>query len=124
LVIRPLPFVKGCYNKSMTSYTHLELNKDVPTPSGYYNPLKEVKINLDGRDILYTVNNAVIESSCCGANEYASATVPGYILGWHAEKTESGMPVTLVEPRRDEKARQAIRKLIRNNENIALTDFW
>ncbi len=51
----------------MGKYTHLELNKDVLTPSGYYNPRKEVRMSYNGREVLYTVSEAVIESSCCGA---------------------------------------------------------
>ncbi len=108
----------------MSKYTHLELNKDVPTPSGYYNPMKEVRVNYNGREVLYTVSEAVIESSCCGANDYASAQVPGYIVGWKAERNGQGMPVTITEPITDESTRDTIRKIIKNNENIILTDFW
>jgi hypothetical protein len=108
----------------MSKYTHLELNKDVPTPSGYYSPQKEVKINLDGREVLYTVSEAVIESSCCGMNDYCSAQVPGYILGWKAEKNDEGLAVSTIETITDENTRAAISKLIRNNEHIILTEFW
>jgi hypothetical protein len=108
----------------MNKYTHLELNKDVPTPSGYYNPQKEVRINYNGREVFYTVSEAVIESSCCGVNDYCSVTIPGYIVNWKLEKDNIGQPVSLVEPVTDEAARDAIRKIIRNNENILLTDFW
>ncbi len=108
----------------MSIYTHLELNKDVPTPSGYYSPLKEVRLNYNGREVLYAVSQAVIESSCCGANDYASAQVPGYIVGWKVQQNKQGMPVSIIEPITDEKDRDEIRRIIRNNENIALTDFW
>jgi hypothetical protein len=108
----------------MTKYTHLELNKDVPTPSGYYAPQKEVKLNYEGREVLYTVSEAVIESSCCGAGDYCSAQVPGFILGWRVEKSDTGLPVSLIDPITDENTRRAISKIIRNNENIILTEFW
>lgn len=108
----------------MSSYTHLELNKDVPTPSGYYSPRKEVRLNYNGREVLYTVNEAVIESSCCGANDYCSITIPGYVVGWKAGKNSQGLPVSLIEPVTNENDRDAIRKIIKNNENIILTEFW
>jgi hypothetical protein len=108
----------------MTKYTHLELNKDVLTPSGYYSPQKEVKLNFDEREVLYTVSQAVIESSCCGASDYYSAQVPGYILGWRVEKNDKGLPVSLIEPISDQNTRDAISKIVRNNENIILTEFW
>jgi hypothetical protein len=111
-------------SKAVIKYTHLELNKDVPTPSGYYSPQKEVKLKHNGREVFYTVSEAVIESSCCGANEYGSVQVPGFILGWRVEKNDQGLPVSLIEPVTDENTRDAIRKIIRNNENIILTEFW
>jgi hypothetical protein len=108
----------------MTKYTHLELNKDVFTPSGYYAPQKEVKLSYNGREVLYTVSQAVIESSCCGVSDYCSAQVPGYILGWRVEKNDTGLPVSVIDPITDANAREAISKIIRNNENIILTEFW
>ena len=108
----------------MTSYTHLELNKDVATPSGYYNPRKEVRFDYNGREVLYTVNEAVIESSCCGVNDYCSITIPGYVVGWKTEKNSRGLPVSLIEPVTNENDRDAIRKIVSNNENIILTEFW
>ncbi|OGN99784.1 MAG: hypothetical protein A2Y90_01270 [Chloroflexi bacterium RBG_13_52_12] len=108
----------------MSKYTHLELDKDVPAPSGYYTPQKEVKLPYNGREVLYTVSQAVIESSCCGASDFSSVQVPGYILGWRVEKNNSGLPVSLIEPIADEIARDAIRKIIKNTEHIAMTEFW
>jgi hypothetical protein len=108
----------------MSKYTHLQLNTDVPTPSGYYNPQKEIKLLYNGREVLYTVSEAVIESSCCGASDYCSAQVPGYILGWKAETNDNGLPVSIIEPITDENTRGAISGIIKNNENILLTEFW
>jgi hypothetical protein len=98
----------------MSIYTHLELNKDVPAPSGYYTPQKEVKIDYHGREVLYTVSQAVIESSCCGASDFSSALVPGYIKKWRAGKNRDGFPVTEVEPVTEEADRDAIRKIIKD----------
>ena len=108
----------------MNRYSHLELNKDVPAPSGYYTPGKEVRLKYNGREVLYTVSQAVIESSCCGSSDFQSAQVPGYIVAWHAEKTKEGLPVSLVEPITNESAREAIRKIIKDTENVSQTEFW
>jgi hypothetical protein len=108
----------------MSQYTHLELKKDVPTPSGYYTPQKEVKINYNGREVLYTVSQAVIESSCCGISDFSSALIPGYIKEWQARKDKDGFMVTDVEPVVDEVARDAIRKIIKDTEHIYQTEFW
>jgi hypothetical protein len=108
----------------MTKYTHLALNKDVATPSGYYIPCKEVRLKYGGREVLYTVSQAVIESSCCGAGDFWSALVPGYIIGWRVGKNNDGRPVSLIEPIDDETTRDDIRKIIKDTEHINRTEFW
>jgi hypothetical protein len=108
----------------MSQYTHLELKKDVRTPSGYYTPQKEVKISYGGREVLYTVSQAVIESSCCGVSDFSTALVPGYVKEWKARKNHDGFPVTETEPVTDETARDAIRKIIKDTEHIYQTEFW
>jgi hypothetical protein len=108
----------------MTKYTHLELNKDIPAPSGYYTPQKEVRLKYDGREVLCILNQAVIDSSCCGVSNFASALVPGFIVKWHLEKNREGIPVSDVEPISDEKIRDAIRKIIKDTEHITRTEFW
>jgi len=110
--------------KVMTKYTHLELNKEVAAPSGYYTPCKEVRLKYNGREVLYTLSQAVIESSCCGDGDFSSAQVPGYIVKWHAEKSKDGHPVSLVEPVTDASAREAIREIIKSTENVSQTEFW
>jgi hypothetical protein len=108
----------------MTKYTHLEINKDVPTPSGYYTPQKEVRLKYDGREVFYVLSQAVVESSCCGANDFNSALVPGYIVGWHVDKNTDGNLVSLVEPISDEPTRDAIRNMIKEKESVTQTEFW
>jgi hypothetical protein len=108
----------------MTKYAHLELNKDVPAPSGYYTPQKEVRLKYDGREVLYTVSQAVIDSSCCGVSDFNSALVPGFIVKWHMEKNKEGIPVSEVEPIADEKVRDDIRKIIKETEHVTRMEFW
>jgi hypothetical protein len=108
----------------MSTYTHLELNRDIAAPAGYYTPVKEVRTRLDGREVLYVVSQAVIVSSCCGAADFASVLVPGYIVRWRAGTDKDGLPVSEVEPIKDEKVREQVRRTIRENENITQTEFW
>ena len=108
----------------MKKYTHLELNNDIIAPSGYYTPQKEVRLKYDGREVLYTINRTVIECSCCGATSYNSALIPGYIIGWQTEKDEAGNPVSEVEPILSEEVRDAIRKIIKEIEQVSQTEFW
>ncbi len=108
----------------MSRYTHLELNHDILAPSGYYTPLQEVRLKYGGREVLYTVSRAVVECSCCGACNFNAALVPGYIIRWRAEKNEEGNYISEVEPVAEEKAREDIRKIIKDQEFISQTEFW
>jgi hypothetical protein len=109
---------------AMTKYTHLEINKDIPAPAGYYTPQKEVRLKYDGKEVLYVLRQGCIETSCCGVGSFCSAQVPGYIVSWHAEQNQDGLPVSLVEPITDEATRDTIRKIIKDNEHITQTEFW
>jgi hypothetical protein len=108
----------------MTKYVHLELDRDVLAPSGYYTPRKEVRLKYDGREVLYVLSQAVIESSCCGASDFNSALVPGFIVRWRGEMNKDGLPVSEVEPISEEKTRDDIRKIIKDTEHVSRTEFW
>ena len=112
---------------SMTStkYTHLELDKDVEISiAGYYTPQKEIRLKYNGRDVLYVIGQAVIESSCCGPASWKYALVPGYIINWQNTKNEAGLLVSEVELISDEEARENIRRIIKTTEDASLIDFW
>jgi hypothetical protein len=108
----------------MTSYTHLELDRDIKAPSGYYTPQKEVRLKYDGREVLYTVSHAVIESSCCGASDFVSAQVPGFILEWQGETNRNGLAVSEIEPITDIRVQNHIRKIIKETEGLSQVEFW
>jgi len=108
-----------------TEYTHLELNEDYPTGiAGYYTPQKEVRLKHNGREVLYVIGQAVIESSCCGVGRWLYATVPGYIVNWQNKKSEAGLPVSEVEPILDEEAQKKIRQIIQTSESAPQIGFW
>lgn len=106
-------------------YTHLELDKDYPSGiAGYYVPQKEVRLKYDGREVLYVIGKAVIESSCCGTGNWMYAIVPGYIINWQKKRNETGLPVSDVEPILDEEAQGKIRKIIQTSESDCPIGFW
>jgi len=109
-----------------TKYTHLELGKDVIFGiAGYYTPQQEVRLKYDGREVLYTIGQVVLESSCCGTpGSWTYTIVPGYIINWQNTKNEDGLPVSEVEPIRDNKEKADIRQAIEACEDTFLIDFW
>ncbi len=108
----------------MTKYTHQELNCDIAVPAGYYTPTREVRLKYNGQEVLYVLNQSVIDHSCCGVTDFASALVPGYIVKWKAENTPSGNDISLVEPITDLDTRDKIRDIIREKEHVPQVEFW
>lgn len=107
-----------------TKYTHQELDKEVRAISGYYTPLKEVRLKYDGKEVLYVVGYVSIEASCCGASSWTYVLVPGYVMHWQKERNANNMLVTDVEPVTTDTDKDAIRKLIREAEKIQPVEFW
>lgn len=108
----------------MVKYTHLELNRDIEAPAGYYTPQKEVRLPHNGREVLYVISQAVVDSSCCGTADYRGALVPGYIVRWQEETNKEGIPVSDVEPITDKAVQDEIRKIIREREHVSQAEFW
>ena len=108
-----------------TKYTHLELDKEVVAGmAGYYIPQKEVRLKYDGREVLYVLGRAVIESSCCGTGNWVYAIVPGYIVNWQTAKNDDGLPVSEVEPVQDEQSKESIKRIIETTEEAFPIGFW
>jgi len=105
-------------------YTHLELGKDASAIAGYYTPEKEVRLEYDGREVLYVIGKVEIESSCCGVGSWRYAVVPGYIVSWQNAKNEVGLPVSEIEPITDRGARNSIRQIIQADEGVSQIEFW
>ena len=105
-------------------YTHQELNKDVYALSGFYTPWKEVRLKYNNREVLYIIGHVVVESSCCGAANWSYALVPGYIVNWQKGSNEAGLPVSEVESISDEAARNDVREIIEETEDIYAIEFW
>ena len=108
----------------MRKYTHLQLHGDVEAPAGHYTPLKEEKLEYQGRKILYIVGQAAIDSSCCGRAHYRYVIVPGYITKWQKETNEAGLPVTEVEPISDKASLKEIAAVIQATEHVFQIEFW
>ncbi|MDD4859195.1 MAG: hypothetical protein PHR56_03205 [Dehalococcoidales bacterium] len=108
----------------MADYTHLPINEQIDSLAGYYVPLKEVRLEYKGREVLYMIGQAVVEASCCGFQNRAYALVPGYIVKWQNKTTDKGLPVSEVEPIADDDAQEAVKKTIRQTEQVDQIDFW
>jgi len=106
-------------------YTHIKLDQECNCLAGYYAPQKEVRLEYNGREVLYVVGKAVIEAACCSApGTWAYILVPGYIVNWQSRTNEAGLPVSDIEPISDKAVQQEIKRIIREAESIPQVDFW
>ena len=82
---------------SVFEFVHPELNRRVEFFGGGYLFIEEGRLDYRGKEVLYFVGMAGIESSCCGAGGCAFIKVPGYIRTWKKRRTETGQSVSEVE---------------------------
>lgn len=104
-------------------YTH-ELQVEYHSISGRYEPEKEEKILVDGKEVLYVVGNAVMDSSCCGPWGCRYALVPGYVVKWKYKKDDKGNPVSLVKTLINVDVSKELAQLLKAKEGVMQVQFW
>lgn len=104
-------------------FTHPELNCEVTAIGGHYVWVKEDRLPFDGREVLYLVGYAVLDTTCCGVGGFAWALVPGFVVEWKSGLSPEGRPVSRVERIRDEAIRAEIRRRIRDSERVHQVNF-
>ena len=110
-------------NGALKEYTH-ELNREVHFISGHYQLEREERIERNGRELIYVIGTAIVESGCCGPYGCRYALVPGYLLHWKNKKNIEGSAVSAVEPIRDEKIRKELTELLEQRELVSQVQFW
>ena len=103
-------------------YTH-ELNREVRSISGGYEFEREGNLQIDGREVLYVVGNAVVDSSCCGVGGCRYALVPGYVRQFKTRQDEQGLWISEVEPIIDRATRQEITRVLKEKEIVQQVQF-
>jgi len=103
-------------------YTH-ELNREVRSISGGYEFEREGNLQIDGREVLYVVGNAVVDSSCCGVGGCRYALVPGYVRQFKTRQDEQGLWISEVEPIIDMATRQEITRVLKEKEIVQQVQF-
>jgi hypothetical protein len=105
-------------------YVHAELGQEVRSITGYYIPEKEVKLKYKSKEVLYVFGAAVVDNSCCGAGGCGYALVPGYLVKWKTKRNKDGLPISEVEPIRDDEVQQEIAAMIKKKEAVNDVNFW
>jgi len=111
------------YDVNSQYYTHPILEEEITAIGGHYVLAKEVRLPHHGREILYLVGYAVLDSTCCGVGGCAYAIVPGFVLDWKFKKDLADRPVSEVNPIQDPLVQKEIRQLIQKKEMVHQVNF-
>ena len=122
--LKKSPFPGDCFEagQMIREYTH-ELNREVRSISGGYELEKEEKFEIHGKEVLYVVGNAVVDSSCCGVGGCRYALVPGYVKKFKTRQDEQGLWISEVEPVIDRATRQEITLVLKEKEIVQQVQF-
>ena len=107
-----------------TEYVHQKLGEDCFGIAGYYTPQKEIRLEYEGRQVLYVIGRAVLEASCCGKGDWNYVLVPGYIISWHNRVNAAGLDVSIIDPILDWETRNRLTQIMRDKEGIDWISFW
>jgi len=102
----------GSKKRTMAKFVHPELKQRVDFFGGGYLFVEEGKLNYRGKEVLYFVGMAQVESSCCGTGGSAFIRVPGFLISWKKTRDEMGRPISEVERIAGAEAQKEIRKLL------------
>ncbi len=104
-------------------YVHLPEGSDDHSGYGVKAHWGERTVVHQGRDVLYLLTDAVVDTVCCGNRIFHYATVLGYVKEWQSEKDEHGLPVSLIEPGAEPSVQQEIEDLLSRDDSQLRVSF-
>ena len=104
-------------------FVHPRLGREVTAIGGHYVFGKEIRLPYNGRDLLYFVGYAVLDSTCCGVGGCAYVLVPGFIRQWIYKKNQGDCYISKMDPIRDHSVQKDVRRLIQKKEMVFQVTF-
>jgi hypothetical protein len=108
----------------MRRYTHGALGQEIEAIAGYYVIETEDRVPFEGREVLVATGHMVLDNSCCGIGGCGFAIVPGYVLRWKGSKNERDEAISEVEPVREDREQEDLRRLILASAGVQQVNFW
>ena len=102
----------------MQDFVHPELGREVTAIGGHYVFAKEIRFAYKGRELLYFVGSALLDSTCCGIGGCAFVLVAGFIRQWKYKQKKDDCFISKMDPIRDQSVQKAIRCLIHKKETV------
>jgi hypothetical protein len=107
----------------MREFIHPVLGEPVAAVGGHYVFTTEVRMPFRGRELLYHVGYAVVDTACCGAGGAVFASVAGFVGAWHSARSADGAPVSRVLPVEDGALQVEIRRMVKARERVHQVNF-
>lgn len=104
-------------------FVHPQLGREVTAIGGHYVFGKEIRLPYNGRELLYFVGYAVLDSTCCGVGGCAYVLVPGFLRQWKYKKNPDDCFISKMDPIRDHSVQKDIRRLIQKKEMVFQVTF-
>ncbi|MFO8011183.1 MAG: hypothetical protein R6U89_10285 [Dehalococcoidia bacterium] len=107
-------------------YAHFPLNEEIEYSTGYIWKSEETTMPYDDEEIIYFVGHTSAMGGCCAGwyPPHMYIMVPGYLRNWQCRTNDSGLPVSEIEPIRDEATRDGIIKFLREKYDIDEVVIW
>ena len=99
-------------------FVHPDLGREVTAIGGHYVFVKEIRMPYNGRELLYLVGYAALDSTCCGIGGCAYVLVPGFLRQWKYKKNQDDRLISKMDPIRDPSVQKDIRRLIQKREMV------
>ena len=96
----------------MAEHIHQLLDEEIRSIAGYYTVLEEGVLKYKDRELLYLVEMAAIDTSCCGRGGMGFIMVPGYINALKVRRNDDGLWVSDVDRVEGEEDRREITRLL------------
>ncbi len=104
-------------------YIHLPEGADEHSGHGVQAHWDERTTSHGGRDVLYLLTDAVVDTVCCGDRVFHYATVIGYVTEWKSSQTDAGQPVSVIEPISEPKDQREIEALLKAEDQELQVSF-
>ncbi len=104
-------------------YVHKDLDETVMAIGGHYRFTDEVRLPVEGGEVLYLKGYALFDATCCGAGGCAYALVYGMVEQWKGTTDKQGFHVSRIRPVADEMRRREITRRIREKEMLQQVQF-
>jgi hypothetical protein len=96
----------------VAEHVHQLIGEEIRGMSGYYMVLEEGVLEFAGREILYLVEAAAADTSCCGGAGMGFIMVPGFINALKVRHNEDDLWVSDVDRIDNEEDRKEITRLL------------